>query len=944
MNDVTAPPRARLTRQLIALLWAIALGIYCFVPVSTVLDTSLDASNYASYTRFAAEQRQFGTEVVPMAGPFGFVVYGWVYNGDLYGLRLVLEFATKLIFGLFVLWFFRRSNGSRIGWLWLIANLLVLPTTTELTYDLSVLYAALLLIFERPRRWLTLATVFFLAFLALCKGTQLIFTLAVLAVVAGEVAWRRAWADLAILIGGFLASLVILWCAAGQELQHLPAYIRNIQELSTGYVSGMALQETTQTFIIGVASVVVALAGLLILLAPHRRDSSLITATCVLLGFTFLEWKHGFVRADGHVFLFFHYCILGSVTLLALDVVGRKQVHFFRTRALLAAIATVLALYGTGAGIAVRFAEYGRALAANIPSALQQLAHPIARKQQLAARLAENRVRFRLPETIEHVQDHTIGFFGYESGYLALNGLNEIPSPVAGGGPFSVFTPHLQRLNEQHLLTPETSPLFYLVKLQTIDERYIPQDDARSLNALLRLYQPVLAERGMLLMRKSDAAQKATAPADREVNHAAIRLGQPVPVPNVGQDEMLLVSFELPPSPAAVVRSTLYKAPIVSLTLTIDGEPTALTRRIIPSMASAPFILFPLLEQTSDLLALYSPEEGGRPRTIQLNCEPTSGLGWSNCSVTFYARTRPTALEPGRKKEIAGQFAYPSANLKPTVVEASNARLKEIDGRTVQLLEPPGRIVFPLHGDERELGFDYGFDPESYTRGTTDGADFIVELLPASGPAEQLFLSRRDPKNMAADRGRQHAHLWLPLLKPGTQLQLRTGGGLRGAADWDWTYYDNIQLHRGPLRVEQFAGFGVAPSDVGGAEPRMIQHEGRDVLLLNAPGAIEFILTGKERRIQFLGGFMPGAYLEGNTDGAEFVVELIETGQASKTIYARMVTPKTVVADRGTQTFDIPLPAYQAGSKLKVRTSVGPHHDASWDWTYVAEVRFSGSP
>ena len=73
----------------------------------------------------ARESRQWQyspDHVVPMAGPFGFVFYGWVYNGDLYLTRLVLEFITKLAFGLLVIWFFRRTRGSVTGWLWLLAN------------------------------------------------------------------------------------------------------------------------------------------------------------------------------------------------------------------------------------------------------------------------------------------------------------------------------------------------------------------------------------------------------------------------------------------------------------------------------------------------------------------------------------------------------------------------------------------------------------------------------------------------------------------------------------------------------------------------------------------------------------------------------------------------------------------------------------------------------
>ena len=153
--------------------WWVAVTILargCFVPANTVLDTSLDVSNFASYIRFAADQRQFGHEVVPMAGPYGFVVYGWVYGGDLYALRILLEFITKLALAALVLWFFQRTRGSVTSWGWLFANVLVLSTTPELTYDFAVLYSALFLLVERPRRGIVLSIVLFLAFLSLGKG------------------------------------------------------------------------------------------------------------------------------------------------------------------------------------------------------------------------------------------------------------------------------------------------------------------------------------------------------------------------------------------------------------------------------------------------------------------------------------------------------------------------------------------------------------------------------------------------------------------------------------------------------------------------------------------------------------------------------------------------------------------------------------------------------
>ena len=89
---------------------------------------------------------------------------------------------------------------------------------------------------------------------------------------------------------------------------------------------------------------------------------------------------------------------------------------------------------------------------------------------------------------------------------------------------------------------------------------------------------------------------------------------------------------------------------------------------------------------------------------------------------------------------------------------------------------------------------------------------------------------------------------------------------------------------------------------------------------------------------------MPGAYTDGNTDGAEIAVELQPAAGAAHTIFKRWLQPKTVPADRGMQRFDVTLPAIQAGTRLMIRTLTGPRDDGSWDWTYLADIRLENTP
>jgi len=95
------------------------------------------------------------------------------------------------------------------------------------------------------------------------------------------------------------------------------------------------------------------------------------------------------------------------------------------------------------------------------------------------------------------------------------------------------------------------------------------------------------------------------------------------------------------------------------------------------------------------------------------------------------------------------------------------------------------------------------------------------------------------------------------------------------------------------------------------AIPGALENEGGQVFMLNAPGALEFALTGRERTLFFDGGLIAGAYTGGgHSDGAEFIVELRRPDGSIEPVYRRLLNPVDLPADRGTQHFTVPLPAH----------------------------------
>jgi len=283
-----------------------------------------------------------------------------------------------------------------------------------------------------------------------------------------------------------------------------------------------------------------------------------------------------------------------------------------------------------------------------------------------------------------------------------------------------------------------------------------------------------------------------------------------------------------------------------------------------------------------------------------------------------------------------GRRAHSPSILPPTITPLEQLAKKSLDGRSVTMVLPPTTVEWPLDADVRSITLEYGFDPEAYERGNSNGAEIILELANLT-QSRQIYRRLLNPSHEAKDRGLQSTKVNLPPFGPGTHLILRTTAGPFGDNAWDWVYLAGLEYHRSPgFLPTQFPGFNRAP-DVANAEVAgFISGTDGEQLMLNAPATLAYLLTGKERRLQFEYGFLPGAYRDGgHTDGAEFRVALQHPGQADQILFHRLLNPGRNSADRGTQLLQLTLPQFQAGDRLVISIDPGPTGNAAWDWTYI---------
>ncbi len=918
----------------LGLAWALLTVVFC-EPAHRVLDGDLDPSIFTAYAYFTAHGFQFGSDVVAMAGPYGFIMYGNFYGGDLYWLRFVAELAFAGTLSALLLWFFQRLPArSWVRWLWFPAHVLFTSYISDLTVAWSMLLTGFFLLERRPtgaaRGW-TIALAALLGCFALWKGTHLMLALATIGVVTGAWLLQRDYRRAALVFAAWLGGLLGFWLLARQNPLHLPAYLAGTWHLASAYNSAMSLEEPAAIFQRG-ALLTAGLLGTFALTAWfRRRDSLALGGLALLSGYLFVMWKHGFVRADSHAVIFFSFAT-AAVVGWYLQFVTREATASRGVRAgafVLAAAWLLTALAGPYDPMRPPLRYLLTSAWPSFRFHATNLIHPVRHREELEAKLTAQRDLNQLPATADTIGNARIDYFGYQQGILILNRLNYQPRPM-GAGTFNVYDPYLMQLNRDFLRDPARRPDYYLVKPGSIDNRFVTQDDGLALQELLQGWRPEQIEQNLLLMK---AVPGATAPAARALGRQEFHFGDPVQVPAVKDGEMLLVRFVMGDSWSGSVRAALYKQPPVTITLQDRAGAPLGDRRIVPVMAASPFLFSPLLEETRDLLDLYGRAPGRQVGSFVLHT-PNEGAFKRRIAVEFSVVPRPPALSPYVLQGLKVRFTFPLANIVP---EFMTPAFKTHN--VVRYVHAPSQIIWPLSGEEREFAFQYGLDPRAYEEGTTNGVEFIVEVRGPSGGITKVWSRLLRPKTVETDRGTQKIAVQLPVYAPGSKLVFRTDPGEYGDNAWDWAYVTRIDFRQGCFQPEQFPGFSPLPDQATGENVAVLELAGSKVTLLHVPTELQFALRGGERQLALDFGFLPGAYSAGgNTPGADYVLELQRAGQPPREIFRRTLRPVTLESDRGAQTATVQLTGVAAGDRLILRTAPAPGGSPSWGWTYVSHL------
>jgi hypothetical protein len=581
-----------------------------------VASDQLDLSWEQSLGTFLKSHAQAGTDYVFTFGPLGYF-YTLAYDPDLWW----YSYAWSVILSA-VLTTVTILTGRQIGpidlRLLFYGVYFYFINMEEVRWLVAFLELTCLLIIYRPPFLVLGGAMSFLATMSLIKFTFLVY--ASIGVGLVSCCWlfdtrrMKALAPVALYSG----SVAGIWIALDQSVASFPTYVRNSLEITRGY-SAMGYDGPNPTFraSLVVLGISVLLCTMLLRQKPFKVGTVAIALYSLLCLYT--SWKHGFVRDDSHVLLFFEFALGLPFVLMAYDAA------FFKSAALriLLGVTFLLSLSSWYKERHVSFSstsivrESGHRLLANI----KRVALPWRAQINMEGDYTRAVKEWELPQVKTVVGDGTVDVLSSGQGVVLLNGLNWTPRPVFQS--YAAYTESLLGMNTRHF-RGDRAPQFVLLRVEPIDGRFPMLEDSGVLLELMKRYRPVLTEKNYLLMQRGVEWESECDNQHRPCLERTIELGEEVVVDHA-PGQFLTLQLEFHETAAGKVLKSLYRPPVVYLKV-VTASAVEKEYRLIPEITNSPFLLSPLVENEQSFAGLYTDVQLERIAKFSIAVKPQWGL------------------------------------------------------------------------------------------------------------------------------------------------------------------------------------------------------------------------------------------------------------------------------------------------------------------------------
>lgn len=779
-DEVSFSPqtKARIGWALLFVLFVLGIFNYPFHPV-----LELDASWRMAFGYFFKNNFQFGRDVVFNYGPLGFEM-GKTHSGLQFTAIIVAQLAVAVLGACVFIREGRRMQGLT-RWTFFL-GLLCFGITYE---DALQMLVIVLLGFQVLRRAdgpvVTGLLALALAGLSVVKFTNLMLAGLVVGAAVALDLWRGRRREGLVLAAIFAGGFLITWIACGQNPLNLWAYFRGSWEISQGYNATMGL--VTPWSPLWKAFVVLGVIGgyLLLHLRLNPDKPRALANAVVLAGFIFLNWKHGFVRSDGHMIGFF-FCAL--LPLSAYPSLLDDPPRFRRMHYTIFLLTAVMALWGIESALYHTMRTCFGIIEGKIWTNLERTFDPAGTKLVYHDRLVNARDNANLVQTRAVVGRSTVDVLGFEQAVALFNDLNYRPRPIFQS--YSVFTPYLGRMNGRYYES-DNAPEFVLLKIQSIDWRLPMMDDSEVWRLLPHRYDFVHTERNYQLWRRQPGKFDPATIAPLPLAKADLAVGEKLSLePYAGK--RLWARIDLQESLIGRLHTFLYKPATVKLVLT-DATGSESEYLLSLPMGRIGFILSPIIEDTVGWVSFASGRTGREARSLSLKIKSGDRFLFAGSARIELSELKPSHVGD-RFFSQQNEETYHMFKTFPVQYEA-HTKISEanVGDRVVAVLHAPSEMIFNLPKNAQEASGSFGFLPGAYSNGGgTNGAEFVV-FWSNGGDKVELFRRFLNPVAVPGDQGLQSFKVPLTGINGG-RLYLRIEPGPFGNIAWDWTCWTGIEI------------------------------------------------------------------------------------------------------------------------------------------------------
>jgi hypothetical protein len=598
------------------------------------IDTSShDLGSQVIYEYWLANHFQFGRDIVQNIGPLGFIFYPSIYSGFLPNIKAFILIFIAISMAVTFYIHLRKLPALQI----LIFTLSLFVVILGSTYDALYYAFALLLslrIIDKPTNsfWTEWICLLLLAVLSLTKGTLLVWSFIVIFLRVCTLFFQSEYKRSILEVGIFCAFFLLIWVLCQQSINNIPSFISAMLSFSSGYNEAMAIYEKHYLTVIALILLITysffVIKNYVILAegAWYRKYAKAL----ILLLTLFIAWKHGFVRADGHMLIFLQFCLL-----VAPFYIFTPDKRCYGTKFVWLLYFFVI-VFVTAGSCKIYQASFVTVLRRGVETVYQN-AQSLLNYDSYSSQLANS-----LRKTLEQENKllnapldnkaKAIGYWGMLPGIFAYQTFKYTSAP--SNINFASWNTWIMNKNRDYYRDGNKAPTLLYLEFETIDNKLIAQDDALAQLEILHQYIPVTKDKRYVLMRRSKTIKDDWYLA--KVSDISSHGNSWISIPDTLNNHPIWVQIKIEQSLISRVVAFFYKPPKYGITLEFD-DGSSLHKKYIAQMGEVGFMMNPMVFNNEDVIDYFknSSKEKHTIKRFKIDCNKIKFACGSNLAISF---------------------------------------------------------------------------------------------------------------------------------------------------------------------------------------------------------------------------------------------------------------------------------------------------------------------